>query len=58
MHAFSVSFIVATALVVVGTPLVAQQDSVAGPRFREAFASLPEGRDRSPVSPETRYRFS
>ena len=36
----------AITLLVLGTPgaVVAQRDSVAGPRFREAFASLPEGR--------------
>lgn len=34
------------ALLVLGAPgtAVAQQDSAAGPRLREAFASLPEGR--------------
>ena len=45
MRSFSVGLVVVTALVCL-TPekVFAQQDTAAGPRFREAFASLPEGR--------------
>ena len=46
MRSFSVGLVVVTALASLGAPVTAsaQQDTAAGPRFREAFASLPEGR--------------
>ncbi len=46
MRSFSVGLVVVTALASLGAPVTAsaQQDTVAGPRFREAFASVSEGR--------------
>jgi hypothetical protein len=46
MRSISVGLVVVTALALLGIPgtAVAQQDTLAGPRLREAFASVPEGR--------------
>ena len=45
MRAFSVGLLLLTVSACLGLPseISAQQDTIAGPRFREAFASLPEG---------------
>jgi len=45
MRSFPVGLVIVAALVCLAPQaIVAQQDTAAGPRFREAFASLPEGR--------------